>query len=205
MLLSGFLAAGSVVLLCDASQGCATPSEVLGLMPKGRHQFALAKARTREAAGRCGCIFIACLKVHAEELQSMLDIKRSGPVLREHITTGPSLQPSPFWLDVFRVQGKGRLAALKLSDVHAESKTFRKSCALARREASGAGRCWRCTFGYTQLARLGSVDIPLAGSKKHITRPFSGAGEAKSAFCNALIDTDARGRLLITENRNLVR
>ncbi|MDQ3815395.1 MAG: hypothetical protein M3347_15870, partial [Armatimonadota bacterium] len=56
---------------------------------------------TRKIGPRGGDVLLHLYVVpkgHSHELGVMTGEKRSGPVQREHITTGPSLLPSPFHL-----------------------------------------------------------------------------------------------------------
>jgi hypothetical protein len=137
-----------VLLLCCyvmPAGAAQAPSEVLGLMPRGAISLQWRKLETREAAGPVWLHLYCVPKGHADELQSMLDIKRSGPVKREHITTGPSLKPSPFWLDVFRAPGQSSLQRLN-SVKFSQSKDVQEIVLRWLDTKPQSGRFWRCTL-----------------------------------------------------------
>jgi hypothetical protein len=196
----GFLSLLVLLLCCHVMpvRAAQAPSEVLRLMPKGAISLQWRKLETREAAGPVWLHLYCVPKGHAEELQSMLDIKRSGPVLREHITTGPSLQPSPFWLDVFRVQEKDvwrRLNSVKFT----QSKDVQEIVVRWLDVKPRGGPVLALHFGYTHWHDWEVLTFPRGWQQKAYHQTFFWGGEGEIGVLQRFDDTDARGRLLITE------
>jgi hypothetical protein len=167
-------------------------------MPKGAISLRWQKLETREVAGPVWLHLYCVPKGHSDELQSMLDIKRSGPVLREHITTGPSLKPSLFWLDVFRMQGKSGWQRLN-SVTFTQSKDVQEIVLRWLDAKQRSGPVLALHFGYTHWHDWEVLTFPRGWQQKAYHQTFFWGGEGEIGVLQRFDRTDARGRLLISE------
>jgi hypothetical protein len=172
------------------------PQSALQLMPRGAISLRWQKLETREAAGPVWLHLYCVPKGHAEELQS-LDIKRSGPVKREHITTGPSLKTSPYWMDVFRAQGT---TWQRLNSVRFEQSKDAQEIVLRWMGARNRrGPVLALHFGYTHWHEWVVLTFPRGWNQKAFAQTFLWGGEGEYGVYQRFDRRDARGRLVVAE------
>jgi hypothetical protein len=95
--------------LCGRAGAETVPAAAKTLMPKGAISL---QAKSFKVPGGETLVHLYVLPTgHSKERENMTGEKRTGPVKREHIDTGPSVEPSRFWLDVFS-RKNGRLQRL---------------------------------------------------------------------------------------------
>jgi hypothetical protein len=179
------------------------PAEVLSSMPKGAISLQWRQINTNEATGPLWLHLYCIPKGYAAEFPDP-DIKRSGPVKREHITSGPSLKTSPFWLDIFRpratkanTKSKGwqRLNSVRFE----QSKDLQEIVLRWLQPKTRSGPVLALHFGYTHWHEWVVLTFPRGWTQQTYVQTFLWGGEGETGVLQRFDRTDAKGRLVIAE------
>ncbi len=134
---------------------------------------------------------------HSPELEYIGEAKRSGPVKREHITTGPSILPSRFWLDVFSKNGDSlkRINSVPfIKDKDAQEINLRWL-----QPAKKQGPVVMLHFGFTHWHEWVLIAFPQGFSGDSTVQEFFWGGEGESGVMQRFDQTDKAGRMMVKE------
>lgn len=178
----------------DAAQSKA-PAAVLHVMPKGA--ISLQSKTFKLASGEALLHLYTLPAGYAAEAQYMGLEKPTGPVKREHITTGPSLSPSRFWLDIFT---RGGTSWKRLNSVpFIQSKNANNIQLRWLYPAKKQGPVVLMHFGYTHWHERVLLAFPQGFSGAYTVQEFFWGNEGEYGVMQRLDKTDKAGRLMIEE------
>ena len=171
------------------------PQAALGAMPKGAISL-----QTKTFALPSGEVLLHLYTVpagHSPEVEYTIGAKRTGPVLREHISTGPSLLQSRFWLDVFSKNGA---QLRKLNSVpFIENKDAVEIKLRWLQPAKKQGPVILMHFGFTHWHEWVLIAFPQGFSGASTVQEFFWGGEGEIYNTLRFDKTDNYGRMIINE------
>lgn len=171
------------------------PAAAQHLMPKGA--LSLQSQTFKMPSGEVLLHLYTIPTGHSTEREAMLNEKRTGPVLREHISTGPSLLPSRFWLDVFAKNGD---TLKRLNSVpFIEDKDAQEIKMRWLQPAKKQGPVVLMHFGFTHWHEWIVVAFPQGFSGNSTVQEFFFGGEGETGVMQKFDQTDSAGRLIVKE------
>ena len=171
------------------------PTTALQAMPKGA--ISLQSKTFKLSSGNVLLHLYTVPAGYAAEAQYMGLEKPTGPIKREDITTGPSLSPSRFWMDVFTQKGK-QLKRLN-SVPFIQSKDANNIQFRWLYPAKKQGPIILMHFGYTHWHERVLLAFPQGFSDPYTVQEFFWGNEGETSIVQRLHKTDNAGRLVIEE------
>jgi hypothetical protein len=173
------------------------PATVLHVLPKGALSL---QTKTFNLASGDVLLHLYTLPVgHSPETEYLGIEKRTGPVQREQITTGPSLLPSRFWLDVFARSGASWKRVNSVPFIENKDANDIKMRWLY--PAKKQGPVVLMHFGYTHWHEWVLLVFPQGFSGPYTVQEFYWGGEGETGVMQRLDKTDKAGRLMIEEEQ----
>lgn len=188
----------AILLLTSLAAQAATPPGALKLMPAKAISLRWHKLPTSQKSAVW--LHIYCVPKGRDPQLKNMGVDKSGPIIREDITTGPSLVDSPFWLDVFAdAKANRRLNSVKFE----ESQDVGDIVLRWLEPQARRGPVVLLKFGYTHWHEWQSFTFAGGWTKPAHGQTFFFGGEG--GFYNWLrFDrTDAQGRLIVAEDEGL--
>ena len=171
------------------------PAAALSAMPQGAISL-----QTKTFSLPSGEVLLHLYTVpagHSPELENITGEKRIGPVKREHITVGPSITPSRFWLDVFAKRG---VQLRKLNSVpFIEDKDAVEIKMRWLVPAKKQGPVILLHFGYTHWHEWIVIAFPQGFSGTSTVQEFFWGGEGETGVNQKFDQTDKAGRMIVKE------
>lgn len=182
---------------CGVAWAANAPASVTGAMPAQAISLRWQKVQSAQG-GRpevWAHLFVVP-KGHSKEREQMLTEKRTGPIRRADIDTGPSIAPSPFTLETYANSGGalrrlGRASFTQSKDVqeihtrYLDTRTKRAPVLIMH-------------FGYTHWHEWEVLTFPNGWSGKAAHQTFYWGGEA-GTYSTQSFGRSERGKLVIDE------
>lgn len=171
------------------------PPAALALMPKGAISL-----QTKNFATPGGETLVHLYTVptgHSKEREAMGNEKRTGPVKREHIETGPSIDPSPFYLDVLsrKDQKLQRLNSVPFIETKDAQSIELRWLWPAKKQ----GPVVVMKYGFMHWYEWILVAFPKGFSGPYTVQRFDFGGEGEIGVSQNLSRVDKSGTLMIEE------
>ena len=187
-----------ILIITSLAARAATPSGALQLMPAKAISLRWQKLPTEQK--NAVWLHIYCVPRGRDPELKNMGVEKIGPITREDITIGPSLMPSPFWLDIFAdANAKRRLNSIKFEeDKDVQDIALRWLQPKARR-----GAVILMKFGYTHWYEWQTFTFAQGWTKAAHAQTFLYGGEGEIYNELHFDRTDAQGRLIVTEDEGL--
>lgn len=185
----------AAVTAAETTQQKSAPAATLHLMPKGA--ISLQAQSFKLPSGEVLLHLYTVPSGHSPEVEYTIGEKRTGPVTREHITTGPSLNPSRFWLDVFSKNGN---ALKRLNSVpFIQGKDAQEIKVRWLQPAKKQGPVILMHFGFTHWHEWVVIAFPQGFSGASTVQEFFWGGEGETGVTQKFDKTDGAGRMMVKE------
>ena len=145
-------------------------------------------------------LHIYCVPTGRDPQLKSMGVEKTGPITRADIGRGPSLAPSPFWLDVFAdANANRRLNSVKFEEgQEVQDIVLRWLEPKARR-----GPIVLLNFGYTHWYEWQSFTFAQGWAGEARAQTFFYGGEGDVYNFVRFDRTDAQGKLIVTEDEGL--
>lgn len=196
-LLSQFVTLGALAQVAPDAEPTPVPapSAALVLMPKGAISL-----QTKSFKVPTGDVLLHLYTIpgaRSPELEAITGEKRTGPIKRDDISIGPSLNPSRFFMDVFSKQGATlrRLNSVPFIENKDAAEITMRWLVPAKKQ----GPVVVMHYGYSHWHEWVLLIFPQGFSGPVTVQEFFWGGEGDSSAIQRLDGIDKNGRMMIAE------
>lgn len=184
----------AVLLLTSLAAHAATPLGALKLMPAKAISLRWQKLPTDQKSAVW--LHIYCVPKGRDPQLKNMGVDKTGPITREDITPGPSLVPSPFWLDIFAdANANQRLNSVKFE----ESQDVQDIVLRWLEPKARRGPIVLLKFGFTHWHEWQTFTFAQDWTKPAHLQTFFFGGEGDIYNWFYFDRTGAQGRLIVAE------